>query len=407
MRKSLIAKLLFIFLAFFLGTFLFEVFLRTFIGEPENLAKLKSSSVFLHENKPDVSFVYVNTSDGFRNEIILNHWGFRDDEFKKEKERGVFKIAVLGDSQEEALQVELSDTWQKVMARKLSEELSKKVSGPEGPPARWVESYSFGVSGYGTDQQWLTLREKVWQFAPDMIVLAFSPNDVGDTYKNRLVSLEGDKIKVANSQDRAGGNFLGRLVRQTYIYHVIIKAASGQSFTKNLVDKIRVKILGFPKDDRFFLSDSQLVQGPFEVVASQKTPPKEVLDTWQVVKALISDMKKQSDEHQAKFLITINIPRAQVSGGDWEFIRNKYKLDPATSSPHQINDVLGQFAKEANINFYDPREDAIIWHSEKGILHWEQDAHFNINGNLFMGTKVADFIIENKIILSEKTPAKN
>lgn len=408
-KKELAGRFVFASLSLVAALLVFEVLLRIFTSEPQNLAKLKASLVFLHENKANATFAYSRDEDGFNNTISINSYGFRDDEFKKEKDPNVFRIAVLGDSQEEALQVKLADTWQKVMAKKLSRELAEKASGPasdsvesltrrEGPPARRVESYNFGVSGYGTDQQWLTLREKVWQFSPDMVILAFSPNDVGDTFKNGLARVKDGKLEVISAKERAGGNILGRLARETYTYHLIVKSASGSELTKRLIENVRVKILGFPKEERFFQSDAQLVQGPFEVIASQKNPPKEVGDTWKIVEALIFDMQKQAEGHGAKFLITINIPRAQVSPSDWESLMDQYHLDPAVSSPYEINDVLAGFAREAGITVYDPREEAVAWTGDFGILHFRHDGHFNVNGNLFMGTKVADFILANDLI---------
>lgn len=364
----------------------FELILRLSMPAPENLAKLRSSSLFLLENKPNATFPYRREGE-FDNWITVNSDGFRDREFKVEKDPAVLRIAVLGDSQEEALQVELDKTWQKVMVRELSQKSRVKV-----------ESYNFGVSGYGTDQEWLTLREKVWQFSPDMVILAFSPNDVGDTYKNGLVKARDGKLEVVSAVKRVGGNILGRLARQTYSYYTFAKAAGGSQITKSAFEKIRVKILGFAPEERFALSDAQLVQGPFEVVASQKNPPSEVVNTWYVVEVLIGDMKKQVDRHGAKFLVTINIPRAQVRESDWLLLADLYKLDPASSTPHEINDVLAEIVIKLRLNFYDPRADAIEWRRQRGDLHFEQDAHFNVNGHEFMGTKVAQYILENKLV---------
>lgn len=363
----------------------FELFLRLFVPKPENLAKLQSSSAFLYENKPSADFRYNSLE--FDNNIHINADGFRDNEFSLRKDEGEFRIAVLGDSQEEALQVALSDTWQKVMAAKLSGDLGKKV-----------ETFNFGISGYGTDQQWLTLTQKVWKFSPDMILLAFSPNDVGDTYKNKLVRANGDKIEVVSAKERAGGNFLGKAARETYTYHMVIKASAGNAYLKRLVDKVRVKILGFPKEDRFFLSDAQLIQGPFEVFASQKNPPPEVYETWNVIRTLLFDIEKQAKEHNAEFLVTVNIPRAQVDPAGWEFVRNQYHLDENTSSPYQINEKMGEITSDLGIDFYDPRLEGIEWYKKTGDLYWPHDAHFNINGNLFMGTKVADYIEKKKLV---------
>lgn len=391
----------------------FELILRLTMPEPENLAKIRGSNLFLLENKPGAAFPYARSGE-YNNVISINSSGFRDDEFAVAREPGTIRIAVLGDSQEEALQVPLFATWQKVMAGKLSRGLGKKV-----------ETYNFGVSGYGTDQQWLTLREKVWNFSPDMVILAFSPNDVGDTFKNKLVRIKdsneqflrsspaspdaglknklvrlksGEEVEVISPKERAGGNFLGKAARLTYIYHMITRAAGSTEFAKLAFDKVRTGVLGLAPDERFFLSDAQLVQGPFEVVASQKNPPPEVTEAWEVVRALTGDMRRQAKDHGAEFLITINIPRAQVRESDWLLLSDLYKLDPDTSSPYEINEVLASITASLGINFYDPRLDAIEWREQMGDLHFEEDAHFNINGNEFMGTKVAEYILKFEIL---------
>ena len=380
-------KIAILVLATFVSVLFFELLLRLTSAEPENLAKLKSSSLFLYENKPNAQFSYGEERGEFNIEIKINGYGFRDEEFSSEKPGGVYRIAVLGDSHEEALQVSLNESWQKIMAAKLGQSLGIKV-----------ETYNFGISGYGTDQQWLTLKEKVWQFSPDLVILAFSPNDIGDTYKNKLVRLKEGKIDVISAQERAGGNFLGRFLRNTYVYHLVVKASSVNQLSKRVVDKIRVKILGFPPEGRFYLSDAQLTSGPFEVIASQKNPPKEVIEAWQTVAALLADMKKQSRDYGAEFLVTINIPRNQVDEADWDKLRNQYHLDKESSTAYQINEVLSQVTDEYGITFYDPRLDATNWKEDKGILHFPIDGHLNQNGHMFMGEKVADFILGSNLI---------
>ena len=369
------------------GVFLYEVFLRFTTDEPENLAKLKASSLFLFENKSNVKFPYLNSTDNYNVLAVFNSDGFRDDEFKVEKDVDVFRIAVLGDSFEEALQVELADTWQKVLMRKLEGDLKRKV-----------EVYNFGVSGYGTDQEWLTLKEKVWKYKPDLVILAFTANDIGDAFKNKLVVFKGDELYLMKPDERLKGNRLGSFARRTYIYHMLIRAGSANVFGKRIIEKVRTKVLGFPKEEKFFLSDAQLVQGPFEIVASQNNPPNEVLEGWRIVKALIWDMKKQADENGAKFLVTVNVSKMQIIPSDWEKLRDLYQIDPVDSSPFEISKVLGDFLHDKSIDFYDPIEDAKTWYSEKGDLHYRQDAHYNRNGHLFMGESTARFVIDHEIV---------
>jgi hypothetical protein len=43
---------------------------------------------------------------------------------------------------------------------------------------------NFGVSGYGTAQELITLRERVWDYSPDIVLLAFTAgNDLNDNLK--------------------------------------------------------------------------------------------------------------------------------------------------------------------------------------------------------------------------------
>ena len=51
---------------------------------------------------------------------------------------------------------------------------------------------NFGVDGYGTAQELMTLQRKVWAYQPDIVVLAiFLGNDI----RNNSVVLEGDQCR--------------------------------------------------------------------------------------------------------------------------------------------------------------------------------------------------------------------
>ncbi len=126
-----------------------------------------------------------NTAGYYRREgaayIQINSGGFRGPEVARSKPPGTVRIAVLGDSYTEAIQVPNEDTFASVAARKLAQ--CPLLKG------RRVEALNFGVDGYGTAQELLTLREKVWAYQPDIVVLAiFLGNDV----RNNSVSLEGN-----------------------------------------------------------------------------------------------------------------------------------------------------------------------------------------------------------------------
>jgi lysophospholipase L1-like esterase len=116
--------------------------------------------------------------------VHFNSLGFRDHEHAEEKPPGIFRLAVLGDSFTEALQVELERTWWKLLEKSLS------ACHPKG--AARVEVLNFGVSGYSTAQELLTLRSHVLRFRPDAVLVAFfAGNDVAENVR----TLEGDPTR--------------------------------------------------------------------------------------------------------------------------------------------------------------------------------------------------------------------
>lgn len=91
--------------------------------------------------------------------VRINSDGLRDRERSKTKPPNTFRIAVLGDSYAEAFQVPLEEGFCSVMESRLRECLGLER----------VEVINFGVSGYGTSQELITLRERVWQYSPDRL----------------------------------------------------------------------------------------------------------------------------------------------------------------------------------------------------------------------------------------------
>jgi lysophospholipase L1-like esterase len=103
----------------------------------------------------------------------MNGDGFRDHDHEPRKPQGALRIAVLGDSFTEALQIPVEQAFWAVTERELA--------GCPERRARSVEVLNFGVSGYGTGQELLLLQDRVWAYQPDIVLLAFfSGNDISD-----------------------------------------------------------------------------------------------------------------------------------------------------------------------------------------------------------------------------------
>lgn len=109
--------------------------------------------------------------------VRINRDGLRDDrDHPVDKPPGELRIAVLGDSCVEAVQVPLEATFWSLLEERLPR--CERFGG------RRVEALGFGVSGYGTAQELITLHEEVWKYRPDLVLLAFyAGNDVRNNHR--------------------------------------------------------------------------------------------------------------------------------------------------------------------------------------------------------------------------------
>ena len=106
-------------------------------------------------------------------DVRINSDGLRDREHAKAKPADTVRIAVLGDSFSEAMHVPMEQTFWSLLEGRLKE--------CNVFPGKQVEVINFGVSGYGTAQELLTLQQRVWSYSPDIVVLAFTTyNDIYD-----------------------------------------------------------------------------------------------------------------------------------------------------------------------------------------------------------------------------------
>src|SRR5258708_2155036 len=117
--------------------------------------------------------------------IKVNSQGWRDREHATAKPAATYRIAVLGDSYVEAMQLELERAFWSLLPERL------KSCGFAG--GRQIEALTFGVSGYGPAHELLTLQHRVWQYSPDLVLLAFFP---GNDVRNNSQARAGGKVRA-------------------------------------------------------------------------------------------------------------------------------------------------------------------------------------------------------------------
>jgi len=101
-----------------------------------------------------------------RTHIRISAQGLRDDETSYAKPKNTFRVALLGDSITEALQVELRQTYQAVMERRFAER------------GRAIQVVNLALAGATPAVSVARLRSHARRFSPDMAVLVHSAGDL-------------------------------------------------------------------------------------------------------------------------------------------------------------------------------------------------------------------------------------
>lgn len=167
--RRFFGKLLLILVGFLLGGIVAEIALRVAgYSYPEFYALHETRGYSL---RPHAEGWYRKEGEAY---VRINSEGLRDQEHALAKPQGTFRIAVIGDSYPEALPVSLNEAFWWVMGNGIQ----------DCKPDSRVEVLNFGVSGYGTAQELLTLREEVWKYSPNIVMLALTTNnDIADNVR--------------------------------------------------------------------------------------------------------------------------------------------------------------------------------------------------------------------------------
>ena len=111
-------------------------------------------------------------------QVRVNSAGFRGPEVTLAPPANSLRVAVLGDSFTEALQVDEQDTWVQQLQLRLNGE--PRCALLSGHPAG-AQLLNFGVGGYGTGQELITWRHLASRYEPALVILAIYPgNDITD-----------------------------------------------------------------------------------------------------------------------------------------------------------------------------------------------------------------------------------
>jgi hypothetical protein len=295
--------------------------------------------------------------------VKVNSAGMRDIERPREKPASRLRIAVVGDSYTEAIQVAREDAF----PARLEKHLNTCATG--------VEVLNFGVSGFGTAQQLLTLRSKVWDYAPDIVLLAFFPsNDV----MNNSRDLEPDRLRpFFVAQD--GVLALDDSFRQQRSYRILSSAPyrflRQHSHVLELALKARKGWVAMTAK-----SGGSELGLDWDVFQPPASPEWE--RAWDVTERLLAEMQQEVASHGAKMAIA-SITEAAAVHPD-KALRERYVAQLGARDFQYAERRLAAFAKKSGVAFL-PLTDGMNergggkalhgFGASLGSGHWNEDGH--------------------------------
>jgi hypothetical protein len=251
--------------------------------------------------RPGAQGIYLDEGSA---EVRISSAGVRDREHSIVKPADVWRVAVLGDSYTEALQVAEDKRFTAVIERLLTE--------CDAGGGRRVEVLNFGVSGFGTAQEYLLLRDRVLRYAPDVVVLAFLPgNDITDNVRALDPSLASRPYVTLNGSaqiawDRSFEGSRSFRIKSSALYRALLSASD---FSRVVQAAFFVRHRWRYK--RFVAADREEMQGQLAkagepglsagVYAPPRTP--EWRQAWNIAERLIEEMSRLTAQSATRFLL--------------------------------------------------------------------------------------------------------
>ena len=325
-----------------------------------------------------------------RNYVSINSAGLRDREHAFAKPANTIRIALLGDSYCEALQVPLDQTFWWL--------LQQKLEGCNQFAGKHVEIINFGVSGYGTAQELITLQQNVWQYSPDIVMLMFTTNnDITDNVKSLKKTDEipyfyyrGDRLVLDDSFrqssryrwhssmiERAGFWFLNH-VRTVQLLNEI------SFLVRAKLDERRAAKAAPPPD----AAPQTANQAPAEVSLDNQIYRKPVdpvwTEAWRVTEGLIKEIQTEVTRHGARFMLVVGSNPIQVYPD--RAARARFLSQVGADNLFYPDERLAQFAQREGINSMELAPALQNYADEKKLFlhgfgkqigngHWNADGH--------------------------------
>ncbi|RJQ31201.1 SGNH/GDSL hydrolase family protein [Candidatus Parcubacteria bacterium] len=307
----------------------------------------------------------------FEHEIKTNQLGFHSKYYDENKPDGVFRIAVLGDSFTEGLQVPLEKTFSYLLEQKLNNDAVK----------RKYEVMSFGIAGSGAYQHISYYKTYVKKFNPDLVIKTFvSWNDILDD------AMSSDEPPIFNESGRLISTFtrysdkqqqrptteLKKLMRRSAVIMTLYKKLSEIKSKTVLINE------NLPLHQQIFL----------------KNYPEEWQKGWEIEKKLLLNLNNDINEDGFQFLLVSLVEGARVEDAGLTAFENSFSgYEYDLEKPERL---LEEFSAAEKISYL-PLLSIFKYNMEKTPQRISTvcDGHWNETGHEWAAQGIYRFLADN------------
>jgi hypothetical protein len=239
------------------------------------------------------------------NYVRINSDGLRDRERSLAKPPRTLRIAVIGSSEVAAQQVPLEKTFESVLEKHLNDALR--------PAGYQAEVINFGVDGYNQAQDYLTIRDQVWKYQPDIVMFAAMPAMLTRNTRELFPPMVSTTPFYDVENGEAVPDRLTRSFRAPSAAKLRLKDALASVVNRSqillAIDDLRN---GLPENIRKLRLDFHPVMAAtkqphslslLEQVHNPDNP--KLRKSWEIADALLEKMNETCKQHGAEFWLTI------------------------------------------------------------------------------------------------------
>jgi len=332
---------------------------------------------------PDMEFTWTGHewfARNFSNKVRINSHGFRDLQRSVDKPADTVRIALLGDSMVEALQVPLERTAGQLLEKALN-------SSPAAvSPARRFEVLNFGTSNYSVGQYLLLWEQVVSAYRPDYVFVFVAGIQI-----RRNVTAQELGAFSATAQERLAvrptfailEGQLQRIAAKDYerfaeIQEDVIKNEFGGSRVRRKPHRCFIlDFLIWPAYNHLIrFQDRELGHANFDAITD---------DMLRVTEGILDELDDKIRASGAKLIV---LDASTYFDAQWK----------------NAADAIRNYCSRRKVDYIDLSSDLINANMNGVVTRWVNDLHFTEDGNRLFFEAMHRWMINNALVPAAVNP---